>query len=186
MWGNPTRKVLYNSKITFPAKRNHLQHPNSPTKIYLFSVPSLSCCTYYSPPRKCSTSKIVPTASCTNCFARLSSSKNAPRKLCQTHLDFCALSSCCTDPYSTASNNRKITQPQNKKSFLGICALAPLENMPFLLITFLSQAYSENLSQSPLNVSCTLPNAFFYKSKNDIFPPKCLFAFSNPKSKGQD
>jgi hypothetical protein len=37
-----------------------------------------------------------------------------------------------------------------------------------------------------LNVSCTLPNVFFYKSKNDIFPPKCLFTFPNPKSKVQD
>jgi hypothetical protein len=51
--------------------------------------------------------------------------------------------------------------------------------------TFLSQALLENLSQSPLDVSCTLPNAFFYNFENVIFPPKCLFTFPNPKSKGQ-
>jgi hypothetical protein len=70
----------------------------------------------------------------------------------KTRLDFHALFPCCTDctdSYSTTSNNRKITQPKNIKSFLGICALAPLENVPSLLLTFLSQAYSENLFQSP-------------------------------------
>jgi hypothetical protein len=54
----------------------------------------------------------------------------------------------CTDLYSTTSHSRKINQPQNIKSFLGICALATLENVASLMLTFLSQAYSKNLSYS--------------------------------------
>jgi hypothetical protein len=84
------------------------------------------------------------------------------------------------------SNNRKLNTHKTENP-LGICAQKLLGNVPSLLPSFLSQAYSKILSQSPpLNVSCTLPNAFFYKSENDIFPPKCLFTFPNPKSKGQD
>jgi hypothetical protein len=86
--------------------------------------------------------------------------------------------------YGPAKKNQDNT---HKKKCLGICALLFLGNVPTKLLTFLSQALSKNLSQSPsLVVSCTLPNAFFYKSENDIFPPKCLFTFPNPKSKGQD
>jgi hypothetical protein len=67
----------------------------------------------------------------------------------------------------------------------GICAHFVLGNVPTKLLTFLSQALSENLSQSPSLVSCTLPNAFFYKSENDLLPPKFLFTFPtlNPKAK---
>jgi hypothetical protein len=89
MWGNPTRerereillfsfrKVHNSSKITFPAKRNHLQHPNCPTKICLdFCAKSVLL---YDPPRNCSTSKTVPTACCTDCSVWPNNSKNSSK-----------------------------------------------------------------------------------------------------------
>jgi hypothetical protein len=80
----------------------------------------------------------------------------------------------------------KTEQHTHRKTALGFVPSFFLGNVPTKLLTFL-EALSENLSQSPsLVVSCTLPNAFFYKSEKDIFPPKCLFTFPNPKSKGQD
>jgi hypothetical protein len=56
------------------------------------------------------------------------------------------------------SNSRKFSTHKTENP-LGICAQKLLGNVPSLL----SQAYSEILSQSPSLVSCTLPNAFFYK-----------------------
>jgi hypothetical protein len=71
-------------------------------------------------------------------------------------------------------------------SSLGFVPTFSWEMCPQCCPKFPLSSLLENLSQSPLDVSCTLPNAFFYKSENDIFPPKCLFTFPNPKSKGQD
>jgi hypothetical protein len=91
----------------------------------------------------------------------------------------------CIDLYSTTSHNRKIFQQKfskKKKTFS--------RNVPSLLLTFLSQACSENLTNSLLDVlstssrclhhmSCTLPNAFFYNPKM-TFPPKSVFSPSQP------
>jgi hypothetical protein len=131
----------------------------------------------------------VQTICYTDCFVRSNNSKNN-LKNCAQFTSICVpSSSCCTDYtnlYSMTSNNRKTNQHSNRKFLLGICALALLENVPALLLSFLSQAYSEISLVPSLNVSCTLPNAFFYKSQNDPFSPKFLFTFPNPKSKGQD
>jgi hypothetical protein len=104
----------------------------------------------------------------------------------------------CMDPYSMASHSRKTFRPKTQKKKVCWDSCAPsLENIPSLLLTFLSQACSENLSNSPPdvlstssqclhNMSCTLPNAFFYNLKVTFFPQKCIFTFLNPRSKGQD
>jgi hypothetical protein len=87
----------------------------------------------------------------------------------------------------TVRHVQQINQQQSKtkNSSLGFSLKLSWEMCQLLLPTFLSKLFSE-ISQAPsLNVSCTLPNAFFYKSENDIFPPKCLFTSLNPKSKGQ-
>jgi hypothetical protein len=80
-------------------------------------------------------------------------------------------------------NTEKIEQHYTQKIALGFVPSISLGKVPTKLLTFLFEALSKNLSQSPLDVSYTLPNAFFYNFENDIFPPKCLFT---SKSKGQD
>jgi hypothetical protein len=169
------RKILHNTKIV----------PLNSASIF---VPNLYGCTTCFVPRFPCQHSVVGTIPYSQKITN-KSLKSTSKIVSKTASIFVPNPYCCTDctdPYSTKSHNIKITQPKNIKYFLGICTLAPLENMPSLLLTFLSQAYSENLSQSSLNVSCTLPNAFFYKYENDLFPPKCLFTFPNPKSKGQD
>jgi hypothetical protein len=104
-----------------------------------------------------------------------------PRKLCPLSLLYGLYGS-----VQYGLQQQQMITTLTQKISLGICAHFVLGNVPTKLLTFLSQALSENLSQSPSLVSCTLPNAFFYKSENDLFPPKCFFTFPNPKSKGQD
>jgi hypothetical protein len=104
-----------------------------------------------------------------------------PRKSCPLSLLYGLYRSVQYD----LQQQQMISALTHKFSF-GICAHFVLGNVPTKLLTFLSQSLSESLFQSPSLVSCTLPNAFFYKSEHDLFPPKCLFTFPNPKSKGQD
>jgi hypothetical protein len=61
----------------------------------------------------------------------------------------------CTDPYSTASHSRKIIRPKTHRNFFSRFVPSFLGKRPSLLLTFLSQAYSENLSQSPPDVFST-------------------------------
>ena len=91
----------------------------------------------------------------------------------------------CTDLYSTTSLTIENSTPSKQKILLGFVPKNSWETCPLccpLSSLKLTQKFSLNL----LLLSCTLPNALFYKSENDIFPPKCLFTFPNPKSKGQD
>jgi hypothetical protein len=135
------------------------------------NVPRTGCCTlflYGQPPSE--NSEKLPQKTCSK----------LPRFLCPSLLLYSLYRSVLYGLYQ-----QKHSSTPKQKSLLGIRTLALLENVPSLLPSFLSQAYSE-ISQAPsLNVSCTLPNAFFYKSENDIFPPKCLFTFPNPKSKAK-
>jgi hypothetical protein len=178
------RKVQYNNKIIFPDKRNHLQHPNSPTKICLvFRAKSVLL---YDPPRKCSTSKIVQTTCYTDCSVRSSNSKNAPPKLCQDPPRF----SCAFLLLYRLYGSVQYDLQRQKNNSATKQKIFPWDLCPSKCVLFAAHfplsSLLRNLSQSPHDVSCTLPNAFFYKSENDIFPPKCLFTFPNPKSKGQD
>jgi hypothetical protein len=77
-----------------------------------------------------------------------------PRFACPPH---CCMD--CTNLYSMAPLTAEISALTKQKILLEICAQCLLGNVP----SYLSQAYSKILSQSPLVVSCTLPNAFFYK-----------------------
>ena len=158
MWRNPTREreIYYSASGKYSTAANTQFQPREIT-YNTQTIPPKSASIFVKsvllndPPRNGSSSKTEPTVGCTNCFVR-PTAQNSLEIRAKTCLEICALSSCCTDctdPYSTTSNSRKITQPQNIKSFLGICALAPLGNVPSLLLTFLSQAYLENLSQSP-------------------------------------
>jgi hypothetical protein len=158
MWGNPTREreIYYSASGKYStAAKSHFQPreitystQTVPPKSASFSVPSPYCCTTLpemAAPRKQSQQSAVRT------FLYIPAAQNSLKIDAKPCLKIRALSSCCTDckdPYNMSSNSRKITQPQNIKSFLGICALAPLENVPSLLLTFLSQAYLENLSCS--------------------------------------
>jgi hypothetical protein len=69
--------------------------------------------------------------------------QRVPQKLCPP--------SCCTDctdPYSTAQH-KKIEHHLHRKNALGSVPSFFLGNVPSRMLTFLSQAYSKNLSQSP-------------------------------------
>jgi hypothetical protein len=133
--------------------------------------------------------------SCTDCTVQPSSSKKISRK----HLDFRAkgcLENCTPLPAvwtvrirTVRSSSRKMEQHYTENR-LGIYALfllgkCALQAAHFPLSSLLRKSHSFNSSRL-LDVSCTLPNAFFYNSENDIYPPKCLFTLPNPKSKGQD
>jgi hypothetical protein len=193
------RKVHISSKITFPAKENTSQHQICPTEICL--VFHAKTVLLYGLLR---TSFSMPTVSCTDCSVRpRNNHKNS-----EIHLENrarnasisvpnpydctdCTDISYCTDPYSTASHNRKIFRPKtHRKKFSWDSCPPSLENVPSLLLTFLSQAYSENLSNSSsvfstFDMSCTLPNAFFYNLKM-TFSPQSVFSPSptlDPKAK---
>jgi hypothetical protein len=199
MWGNPTRerersylllqeKTLQQHTHNFQPRRNTSQQQICPRIFCLEKRAQIR--TAVRPPQILCLEKraqlcAVRPAQYGPAAAR-NLQKNLPRFLCQRTALKIMPSSCCTDSYSTAKQ-QKIRTALTQKNSLAICALLFLGNVPTKLLTFLSQALSKNLSQSPsFVVSCTLPNAFFYKSENDIFPPKCLFTFPNPKSKGQD
>jgi hypothetical protein len=91
---------------------------------------------------------------------------------------------------------KNISAKNSQKFFSRESCPLSSKNVPSLLLTFLSQACSENLSNSPPdvlstssrclhNMSCTLPNAFFYNLKMTFSPQKCLFTFPtlDPKAK---
>ena len=86
----------------------------------------------------------------------------------------------CTDPYNTASNNRKITQHSNRNVPLGFVPNISWEMCSLCYPNFPLSSLLENLSQSPSLVSCTLPNAFFYKIWRWPFPSQVSFHLSQP------
>jgi hypothetical protein len=199
------RKVQNNNKSTFPAKENTSQHQICPTEICLvFHAKTVLLYDLLLPRFPCPQSVVrtVPYGPKTTNKKQKSASKSVPkmpRFSCQirTTVQTVRNRTDCTDPYSTASHSRKIFRPKihRKKISRESCPLS-LKNVPSLLLTFLSQACSENLSNSPPdvlstssrclhNMSCTLPNAFFYNLKMTFSPQKCLFTFPtlDPKAK---
>jgi hypothetical protein len=117
--------------------------------------------------------------------------QNNPRKLCQHLPRFsCPLpllyglyGSVQYDLPTTVKNEpstqTKIPPWDLCPSFLGKCALlVALFPLSSLLRKSLKLLLSMCLAHYPMHS--------FIKSENDLFPPKCLFTFPNPKSKGQD
>jgi hypothetical protein len=204
MWGNPTRereiyysafrKVQYNNKYTFPAKENTSQpQKNSPKNYALENVPK--SVQLYGLLQICASKKHAQQSVVRPAQYDPTTTRRSPENASVFHAKGClenrAQTSCCTDctdPYSTAQH-RKMEQHTHRKLPWDLCPLSPWEMCPpscSLSSLKLTQKISLTQLLSLLDVSCTLPNAFFYKSENDIFPPKCLFTFPNPKSKGQD
>jgi hypothetical protein len=115
---------------------------------------------------RCTTSSIsvprnlCPVECCTTCTVWPSSKKNTQKNYLDFYVKELSKKSCppccmeCTDLYST-SQHRKNRTTHTQKICFGICALLFWGNVPTKLLTILSQVLSENLSQSPLNVSHT-------------------------------
>jgi hypothetical protein len=209
MWGNPTRErerdlIIMLQESTYQQQNNissqgkYLTAPNlSHRNLPRFSCQNIPLSGLFR------TSFSVPTVTCTDCSVRPKNnhqkSENHLENRAKNHLDFVPNPYGCTESVRTV-RIRTVRPPTTEKYFgqkfteifsRESCPLS-LKNVPSLLLTFLSQAYSENLSNSPPDVlstfdmSCTLPNAFFYNLKMTFSPQKCLFTFPNPRSKGQD
>jgi hypothetical protein len=149
----------------------------------------------------------MPIVSCTDCSIRPRNSEHKTKihlKICaQSGLDLCAKSirtvrnrTDCMNPYSMASHKRKIFFPKTHRkcfsrfvpSFLGKHALFVSHFSLSSILINLSQSPPDvftTSSRCPLNMSCRLPNAFFYNLKMTFPPPKCLFTFPtlDPKDK---
>jgi hypothetical protein len=205
MWGNPTRERDIIIQLQESTKQQQI-HISSQGKYLTTPKQSQKLCL-----EKCAkfvllysllrTSFSVPIVICTDCSVQPRNNKQIS-EIClenraQNYLDFRAkyvltpVQNCtdCTDPYSMASHSRKIIWPKTHRnfflgfvpSFLGKRALF-VAHFPFSSILKKSLSIS---SRCLLNMSCTLPNTFFYNLKMTV-SPKCLFTFPNPKSKGQD
>jgi hypothetical protein len=165
MWGNPTRereilllcfrKVQNNNKSTFPAKENTSQHQICPTEIcFVFYAKTAPLSGFFH------TSFFVPTVTCTDCSVRPRNnhkkSGNRLENCAKNHLDFRAqIRTDCMDPYTMASHSKKnISAKNSQKISWESCPLSS-KNVPSLLLTFLSQACSKNLSNSPPDVFTT-------------------------------
>jgi hypothetical protein len=202
MWGNPMREreIYYSASgkyisaaITqFPAKRKTTYNTkNCPKNFCLDFVPSPYCCTTH--PKIC-TSKSVQTVCCTDCSVWPNSNKKNAQNNLENRANVASIfvpsSPCCTGLYGSVQyglQQQKNDPTLKQKFLLGICAQYLLGNVPSLLPSFLSQAYSK-ISLNLLLSMCLAhyPMHSFIKSEDDLFPPKCLFTFPNPKSKGQD
>jgi hypothetical protein len=122
-----------------------------PQKSASFSVPKLYCCTAPFYLIFCGHSQLY------DCSVWPKNSKQKTEIRLEIHARNASKSmpnpyGCtdCTDPYSTAFQSRKKFRPKTqkkKKNFLGF--------VPSLMLTFLSQACSENLSNSPPDVFTT-------------------------------
>jgi hypothetical protein len=200
MWGNPTRErerdIIIQLQESTVQQQNHISSQEksltTPKQSHQ-NLPRFSCQvrTVVRPSQKCSSSKTEPTTCCTDCSvcpATQNSSKLCqalPQNSCPFLLLYGLYGSVQYDLQQQKNNSatkHKIFPWDLCPSSLGKCALFAAH---FPLSSLLRKSLSITSSRL-LDVSCTLPNAFFYKSENDIFPPKCLFTFPNPKSKGQD
>ena len=99
----------------------------------------------------------------------------------------------CMEPYSTDSHSTKnISAKNSQKHFLRNRAHFSRKMCPLCYsISSLKHTQKISLTLLPMSsqtfdMSCTLPNAFFYNLKMTFSPQKCLFTFPNPRSKGQD
>jgi hypothetical protein len=121
-------------------------------------------------------------------FCTSQQQQKQPQKLCLAFLDFCSLFLLLYGLYRSVQydlQQQKINSTLKQKFLLGICALALLENLPFLLPSFLSQAYSK-ISQAPsLNCLAHYPMHSFINLKmtfslQSVFSPSPTL---NPKAK---
>jgi hypothetical protein len=145
------RKVHISSKTTFPAKENTSQHQICPTEICLVfhaKIVLLSCLFR--------TSFSMPTVHCMDCSVQPQkttenlkiTSKTVPKIVSI----FVPNQYDCTDPYSTISHNRNFFGQKFIENFSRESCPLSSKNVLSLLLTFLSQAYLENLSNSPPDV----------------------------------
>jgi hypothetical protein len=203
MWGNPTRDrdIYYSSSGKYStAAISHFQPreiPHSHNKTVPKILPWKTCPSSYSSTTsfKYVPRKTCPTECCMTCTVRSNNNKKISRKmprfLCQSLPQKLHPSSCCIDcmdPYST-TQHRKMEQHYTQKIALGFVPSFSLGNVPSKLLTFLSQAYSENLFHStPLVFSMCLahyPMHSFINLKM-TFPLQNVFSPSptlNPKAK---
>jgi hypothetical protein len=172
MWGNPTREreilfIASGKYITvaysqLSAKKKYFTETNVPENLCLEKCAQIR--TVVRPPQKKFLEKRAQ-----QCVVRLAQCGPIARKDTKKLLRFSCqkVASKIVPLLVVRTVQIRTIQPSNRKSrqhtqknCLGICALLFLGNVPTELLTFLSQALSENLSQSPsLVVSCTLPKA---------------------------
>jgi hypothetical protein len=143
------------------------------------NLPRFPCqnCTVVRPPYALF---FVPTICCTDCSVQPRNSKQKT----EIRLEIRAQNASIFMPklyalygsvqYGLPQQKKISTQKLRKNLSRDLCPPS-LENMPSLLLTFLSQAYSENLSNSPPDVLSTssrcLHNILKIKG-HDPFPPK--------------
>jgi hypothetical protein len=159
-----------------------------PPKSALISMPSPYCCMTLpenAAPRKSCQQHAVRTV-----LYGPTTAKTLLENCAKTRLDFRAFFSLLYGLYKSIQyglQEQKNNSATKQKFILGIRALAPLENVPSLLFSFLSQAYSK-ISQSPLVFSMCLahyPMHFFINLKmtfslQSVFSPSPTL---NPKAK---
>jgi hypothetical protein len=198
MWGNPTRereilllcfrKVQNSSKSTFPAKENTSQHQICPTEI---------CLVFHAKTVLLSGLFCLVFRAHSQLYGLFRTAQNSEQKT-EICLEIRArnFSISVPNPYGLYGSVQYSLPQQKNISVKNSQNFFSWEIVPSLLLTFLSQACSENLSNSPPdvlstssrclhNMSCTLPNAFFYNLKMTFSPQKCLFTFPtlDPKAK---
>jgi hypothetical protein len=203
MWGNPMRereillfsfrKVQYNSKITFPAKRNTSQPQKKSPKMFCLGKyaqvhtavrPPLNLCL-----EKCAQQSVVQPAQygpTTTRKLKISTSIFVPKGASKTMPSFLVYGLYGSVQYSPTQKNRTtLTQ----KNALGFVPSFFLGNVLSKLLTFLSQAYSKNLSltsSSLLDVSCTHYPMHSFINLKMTFSLQTVFSPSptlNPKAK---
>jgi hypothetical protein len=163
MWGNPMRereiycsasgKYISAATIHFQPREKYLTTPKTVPKISaLKNVPSLYYCTAC--PEIC-TLKNVPTVCCMDCPVRPNNNKKNPLNSIENCAQLASISvpssPCCTDctnPYSTASNNRKLKH-SHKNIPLGFVPNISWEMRSLCCSNFPLSILLENLSQSP-------------------------------------
>jgi hypothetical protein len=183
------RKVHINSKITFPAKENTSQHQICPTEISLVFHAKIVLlydllCTSFS----------MLKVSCTDCFARPKKNHKKSKIHPENHARNASIF--VPNPYRLyGSILYVIPQQQNisakisQKSFLWNRAIFPWKTCP-LCCSLSSLKHTQKISlnlllMSTFDISCTLPNAFFYNLKM-TFSPQSVFSPSpalDPKAK---
>jgi hypothetical protein len=162
MWGNPMRErerfIIQLQESTYQQQNNISSQGK-----YLTICPTEICLVFHAKtvPLSClfHTSFSVPTVHCTDCSVRpkkvTQKSENRLKNRAKNCLDFHAKSvrlyRSGSVQYRPPTAEKNFGQKSQKKFSRESCPLSS-KNVPSLLLTFLSQACSENLSNSPPNV----------------------------------
>jgi hypothetical protein len=101
-----------------------------------------------------------------------------PRFLCQSLLLYGSVQYGLSQQIKQQHSKQKMSPWDLCPNSLGKCAN--------LLLTFLSKLSSEIYLTLFFSFLAHYPMHSFIISEDDLLPPKCLFTFPNPKSKGQD